>query len=68
MKKVRVLEIAIMIFSIILTPSAIQYANEIRNYQAYGGEYLLPLLGLLLVFIIETIIDIKEEMKGGKKC
>lgn len=68
MKKLRVLEIVIIILSIMITPSAIQYANEIRHYQAYGGEYLIPLLGLLVVFIIETIIDIKEQMKGGTEC
>ncbi len=63
MKKIRIIEILIMILAIRLTPIAINYANEIRHYKAYGGEYLIPLLGLLIVFLIETFIDIKKNLK-----
>lgn len=60
MKKIRILEILIIIATIRITPIAINYANEIRHYKAYGGEYLIPLLGILAVFCIETAIDIKK--------
>lgn len=63
MKKLRILEITIMIIAIKLTPIAINYANEIRHYKAYGGEYLIPLLGILAVFLLETVVDIKKNLK-----
>mgnify|MGYP001101995506 CR=1 FL=1 len=62
MKKLRILEILIIIAIIKITPIAINYANEIRHYKAFGGEYLIPILGLLTVFGIETEIDIKKQL------
>lgn len=64
-KKLRLLEIAIMIISVMIAPKVINYAKELRGYEAFGSEYLTPLLGLLSVFIIETVIDIKNELKKG---
>lgn len=63
MKKLRILEILIIVISIRLTPLAIEYANEVRHYKAYGGEYLLPLFGVLIVFLIETAIDVYKSFK-----
>ena len=61
----------IIIATIILTILAINYANKIRGYQAYGGEYLIPIIGLLIVMIIEDIYQENEkkgkEAKHGKK-
>lgn len=69
MKKIRILEFFIVLVSIRITPIAINYANQIRGYKAYGGEYLIPLFGLLIVFVIETLIDIRNELKYEKeKC
>ena len=63
----RVIEIIIFILSIILTPIAIIYANKIRGHTAYGGEWLIPIFGLILILIIETIYEESEEKKGKSK-
>lgn len=65
MKKLRMIEIAIMIIFIRLTPVAIEYADSVRCYKAYGSEYLLPLFALLIVFAIETAIEFVQEIKKG---
>ena len=64
---VRILEIAIIIGTIILTILAISYANNIRGRIAYGGEYLIPVLGLLIILVIETIYEESESKKRGGK-
>lgn len=61
---VRTIEVLIVITTIILTILAINYANKIRGYKAYGGEYLIPLIGLLIVLTIDEIY--KESEKKGK--
>ncbi len=63
MKKLRIIEILIMIITIRLTPVAIKYADSVRGYKAYGSEYLLPLFGLLIVFLVETAIDVYKSFK-----
>lgn len=67
---VRILELLVIIATIILTPMAIKYATEVRGYDAVGGEYLIPLLALLIIMIIESIYEASEEIKkvqqGGK--
>ena len=60
---VRTIEIVILIGSIILTPIAIIYANKARGYHALGGEYLIPIVGLLIVIIIEEIYKESEERR-----
>lgn len=65
MKKLRILETIILIVSIIITPIVVNFANELRGYKAFGSEYLIPIFGLLTVFSIETVIDIKNELKKG---
>ena len=64
---VRILEIAIFIGTIILTILAINYANKIRGHIAYGGEYLIPIGGLLIILVIETIYEESESKKRGGK-
>ena len=64
---IRILEVLIIIATIILTIVSINYANKIRGYQAFGGEYLVPLLGLLLILIIETIYEESENKKAENK-
>ena len=64
---VRVIEIAIIIATIILTILAINYANKIRGYQAYGGEYLIPIIGLLIVMVIEDIYQESEKKRKKAK-
>ena len=53
----RIIELVIIIATTILTPMAINYANAWRGYKGFGGEYLLPILGLLAILIIETIYE-----------
>lgn len=53
----RILDLVIIIVTTILTPMAINYANAWRGYKGFGGEYLLPILGLLAILVIETIYE-----------
>ncbi len=53
----RILDLAIIILTTIVTPMAINYANAWRGYKGFGGEYLLPILGLLAILVIETIYE-----------
>ena len=62
----RTLELIVFIATIILTPLAIKYAAIIRGYYAMGGEYLVPILGLVIVLIIETIYEESQNKNRGK--
>lgn len=53
----RITELIILLATIALTPKAISYANAWRGYKGFGGEYLIPVLGLLLILIIENILQ-----------
>ena len=53
----RILDLVIIIATVVLTPVAINYANAWRGYKGFGGEYLLPILGLLAILVIETIYE-----------
>lgn len=64
---VRIIEILIIIATIILTIISIDYATRMRGYDAFGGEYLIPILGLLIVLVIETIYEESEEKKKNAK-
>lgn len=64
---VRILELIIIIATIILTVVSINYANLLRGHKEYGGEYLVPVFGLLLILIIETIYKESEEKKKNGK-
>lgn len=59
----RVTEIIIFIGTLITTPIAINCANAMRGYAAQGGEYLLPIMGLLFMFVVETVYE--EGEKNG---
>lgn len=60
---VRIIEIVIVIATIVLTLVSINYANKIRGHIAYGGEYLIPVFGLLLILVLETNLEESEERK-----
>ena len=64
---IRILEVLIIIATIILTIVSINYANKIRGYQASGGEYLVPVLLVLLILVIETIYEESENKKAENK-
>lgn len=59
----RISELIILLVTIALTPMAINYATELRGHTAYGGEYLVPFLGLLVIMIIETIYEDSRKKK-----
>ncbi len=59
---VRTVEILIILAAVMLTPVAIRYATTVRGYAAFGGEYLIPIIGLILAMVIDTIYE-----EGGKK-
>lgn len=63
---VRILELLVIIATIILTPIAIKYATMTRGYDAVGGEYLLPILALIIILIIETIYEESEDKKNER--
>lgn len=63
----RILEVTVLVGTIILTPIAIKYTTEIRGYGAYGGEYLIPVLGIAIAMIIETIYEESKNIKRGEK-
>lgn len=64
---VRILEMFVFIGTIILTILAINYTNKVRGHIAYGGEYLIPIGGLLIILVIETIYEESESKKRGGK-
>ena len=55
---VRIIELLVII--------AIAYATAIRGYKAYGGEYLIPILGLIIILVLEVILEESEEKKNQK--
>lgn len=59
----RMLEMLVVILTIILTPMAINYSTILRGHAAYGGEYLIPILGLLIILVIETIYEENKRRK-----
>ena len=61
---IRILELLVIIATIITTPIAIKYATLVRGYEAVGGEYLIPMLGLVIILIIETIYEESEAKKN----
>lgn len=64
---VRTIELLVIIATIILTIKAIGYATKIRGHQAFGGEYLVPVLGLIVILVLESILEESEEKKGNRK-
>lgn len=64
---IRILELMTIIATIILTIKSIQYATKIRGHQAFGGEYLVPVLVLIVILVLESILEESEEKKGNRK-
>ena len=58
-----ILEVITILITAIITPIAINYANNFRGYKGIGGEYLIPILGLLFLIIIETIYEERGEKR-----
>ncbi|MDO4391819.1 MAG: hypothetical protein Q4C11_01795 [Clostridium sp.] len=54
---VRILDLIVILCTSILTPAAINYATLERGHQAFGGEYLIPIIGLLLIMVAETLLE-----------
>ena len=53
----RILELLLSIAIIVLTILAINYANSLRASISYGGEYLIPVLGLILIYLESEKIE-----------
>lgn len=64
---VRILELITIIATVILTIVSIKYATRTRGYKAFGGEYLVPVLGLIIILVLESILEESEEKKGNRK-
>lgn len=60
---VRVIETIVIISTIIFTILAIKYATTVRGYEAVGGEYFIPILGLAIILVLETILEESEVRK-----
>ena len=52
---IRIIELIIIIATIVLTQSAIDYATALRGYIAYGGEYLIPMIGFVVLAMIDEL-------------
>lgn len=53
--------------TIVLTKVAIHYASVQRGYEAIGGEYLILVLGFIIILIIEDVYQSSEKRKRSKK-
>ena len=53
----RILDLIVILCTSIVTPAAINYATLERGHQAFGGEYLIPIIGLIIVMIIEAVYE-----------
>lgn len=70
MKLARIVYLLIILSSIIITPYAVKYATSIRGYKAYGGEYLIPILGWIIATIFYEIcntIHQRKKLKSRRK-
>ncbi len=54
---VRIIELLVIIATILLTVKAITYASVLRGYKAYGGEYLIPILGVMTISVLESVLN-----------
>lgn len=70
MKLVRVVYLFFILFSITITPKIAEYATKIRGYKAYGGEYLIPVLGWIIATVFYEIfksINNSEKFKTRRE-
>ncbi len=58
---VRVVEIIIILATIILTALAIKYASQIRGYKGFGGEFLIPIISLMIILILEEYLESEDK-------
>ena len=66
--KTRIMEFITIILTIAITILGIKYAYLERGYLAQGGEYLIPIFGLLVLILLEDIKELKiEEIKNKIK-
>lgn len=66
----RIVYFLIILFSIAITPYVAEYATNIRGYKAYGGEYLIPLLGWIIATVYYEIckeINHRQKLKSRRK-
>lgn len=57
------LSIAIVIIAIVSTPNAILSVDKLRGYKAFGGEYLLIPLALLIAYGICQLMQVYDEIE-----
>lgn len=53
----RISEVLIVLFTIYIIPKAFEYAEAIRQYKAYGGEYLILIFTMIVILAIETLLE-----------
>lgn len=63
MKLAKMVYLFIILLSIVVTPYAIEYATKLRGYKAYGGEYLIPVLGWIIATIFYEICREKNNRR-----
>lgn len=64
---IRIIELLVIIATIVLTVKAIAYANTVRGYKGYGGEYLVPVFGLIILLILEDWLQESEKKKDENR-
>ena len=52
---IKIIELIIIIVTIILTQSATDCATSLRHYIAYGGEYLIPVIGCVVLSMVNGL-------------
>lgn len=57
----RILELAVIIGTIILTVKSFQLAYAMRGYKALGGEGLVPAFGVMILYFIESVLEWLED-------
>lgn len=64
---VRIIEAVITVATTIVTLISIDYATKIRGYVAIGGEYLIPIFGLLIILLLEEYLGNEEKKNENRK-
>lgn len=63
----RIIEAVITVATTIVTLISIDYATKIRGYVAIGGEYLIPIFGLLIILCLEEYLGNEEKKNENKR-
>lgn len=64
---IRIVEVIIILATIIITALAIKYANEMRGYRGFGGEFLIPIISLMIILILEEYLESEEKNNENKR-